>query len=92
MNKISIAYQIPKHSTAEQCIFSFPALQPPFHKRISDHCSSIALQRREKEMKTSCQRAFKESTAGKKEQDLGLTHFNSLCDTACSQTSTGIFF
>lgn len=73
------------------CI-SFPALQPPSHGGVSHHCSSMGLQEREKQTMMSCQRGFKESTAGKKEHDLDLTHFSSLCDTDCSQTVTRIIF
>lgn len=43
--QISIPHQIPKHSSEEWCGL---LLQPPFHRWVSDHCSTLVLQRREK--------------------------------------------
>lgn len=81
---------------------SFSTLQTLFHRQVSDTLAPCYFKGEKGEMRLSYQNEFKESTAGKKENNLDFTHFstsgcwfndfNLLCDTACFQTVTRIIF
>lgn len=85
--QISIPHQIPKHSTEDlDFLLHLPTSLP---QAGVWHCSTLVLQRREKGNESKLSKWIQRINS---RNDLNLTHFNSLCDTAHFQTVTRIIF